>query len=50
MKDDVPRKIKVSKEVGNRILSILERPPKRPSRKLLEMARQYKETVKADDC
>lgn len=46
MKDNVPRKIEVSKAVGDRILSILERPPKRPSKKLMELAQQYKETVK----
>lgn len=48
MQDDVPRKIKVSKEAGNRILSILERPPKRPSKQLLKMTQKYKETVQAD--
>lgn len=50
MKDDIPRKIKVSKEMGNRILSILERPPKKPSKKLMEMAQQFSKTVQADEC
>lgn len=49
MKDDIPRRIKVSKEVGNRILSILERPTKQPSEKLMQLAREYKNTVKLDE-
>jgi len=50
MKERIPHKITVSKEVGSRILSILERPPKQPSKKLIEMAQHYQKRVRVDDC